>query len=172
MSEFSESYHLKSENQKDGENLLRKAGLTGAVFSPIRGWVTIVPDTEMFKSIEQMVSANKGLLLYYLYAEDHGWQFALYRDNSAICKYECAWNEELEINDSDLNQSEILPLLINKSSEGELESILRPKTIEDIIVESPAYRFANIIGLEHYEWLAGSYLDEVEERDPNVIFVS
>ncbi len=172
MSEFSESFHLKSDSQQDGENLLRKAGLTGAIFSPVRGWVTIVPETEMYEAVDKMVAANRGLLLHYLYAEDHGWQFALYRDNNVICKYECGWDTELAINDSDLNQAEIVSLLTYKTCEEELESILHPENLDAIITDPPAYRFANRIGLEHYEWLAGSYLDEIEERDPNVILVS
>jgi hypothetical protein len=38
-------------------------------------------------------------------------------------------------------------------------------------MEPPAYRFANLLGLEHYEWLSGGNFDGFEERDPNVIFV-
>ena len=72
MSEFSESFHLRSDCQQNGEDLLRRAGLTGAVFSPVRGWVTVVPESEMYEAVDQMVASNQGLLLHYLYAEDHG----------------------------------------------------------------------------------------------------
>jgi len=172
MSEFSESFHLRSNSQQDGEDLLKRAGLKGAVFSPVRGWVTVVPDSELYEAVDQMIAANKGLLLHYLHAEDHGWQFALYKGNKAVCQYECGWDPELAINDSDMNQSVLVPLLVEESCERALESILHPADLDAVIMDPPAYRFANVVGLEHYEWLSGGYLDEVKERDPKVIIVS
>ena len=172
MSEFSESFHLRSDSQQNGEDLLRRAGLTGAVFSAVRGWVTVVPESELYEAVDQMVASNQGLLLHYLYAEDHGWQFELYEDSSTICKYECGWDPEFAINDSEMNQSVLVPLLVEKSCEGALESILHPADLEAVIMDLPAYRFANLVGLEHYEWLSGAYLDEIAERDPKVIVVS
>ncbi|MHC4158697.1 MAG: hypothetical protein ACYSSO_06430, partial [Planctomycetota bacterium] len=88
MSEFSESFHLRSNSQQNGEDLLKRAGLKGAVFSPVRGWVTVVPESELYEAVDQMVGANQRVLLHYLYAEDHGWQFEVYEGSSAICKYE------------------------------------------------------------------------------------
>jgi len=172
MSEFSESFHLRSDNQQDGVELLKKAGFKGAVFSPVRGWVTVIPDSGLLEAVEQMAAANKGLLLHYLYAEDHGWQFALYENDNQISKYECGWPDELVIEDSGVNQSAMVKLLAEESRQAEMENILHPEDLEAIIAYPPAYRFANLVGLEHYEWLAGSYLDNVEERDPNVIIVS
>jgi len=172
MSEFSESFHLRTDKQADGVNLLQRAGLCGAVFSASRGWVTIVPESGLCEAVAQMVGANEGVLLHYLYAEDHGWQFELYDSRTAICKYECGWDEELAINDAETDQSELVPLLVEESCEGALESILHPADIDAVIMESPAYRFANVVGLEHYEWLSGGYLDEMKERDPNAIIIS
>ena len=172
MSEFSESFHLRSDSQQNGEDLLRRAALTGAVFSPVRGWVTVVPESEMYEAVDQMVASNQGLLLHYLYAEDHGWQFSLYKNNSIISQYECGWESELAINDSDLNQAALVSLLIEKSREKVLQNILYPPDLNAVIMDPPAYRFANLVGLEHYEWLAGGYLDEIAERDPKVIVVS
>jgi hypothetical protein len=96
----------------------------------------------------------------------------VYEGSSAICKYECGWDAELAINDSDMNQSVLVPLLVEESCERALESILHPADLDAVIMDPPAYRFANVVGLEHYEWLSGGYLDEVKERDPNVIIVS
>lgn len=48
MSEFSDSYHLRSNNQQDGVDLLRAAGLRGYVFPPENGWVTVVAEGEEF----------------------------------------------------------------------------------------------------------------------------
>lgn len=172
MSEFSESFHLKSDNQQDGVELLKKADLTGAVFSPVQGWVTIVPESELFEAVEQMVAANQGLLLHYLYAEDHGWQFGLYKKSKAICQYECGWDPEFAIDDSGVNLTELLPLLTEGSHEEYLNEIMHPSGIDSIINDPPAYKFANLVGLEHYEWLSGGYLDEIKERDPNAIVIS
>jgi len=171
MSEFSESFHVRSEEQADGVDLLRRAGLGGAVFSAVRGWVTVVPESELYEAVGQMVGANEGILLHYLYAEDHCWQFELYEGRNAICKYECAWVEELAVNETEMNQSVLVPLLVEESCEGALEDIFHPADLEAVITDPPAYRFANAIGLEHYEWLGGGYLDEIEERDPNAIIV-
>ncbi len=172
MSEFSESFHLRSESQADGEGLLRRAGLTGAVFSAVRGWVTIVPESDLYEAVEAMVAANEGVLLHYLHAEDHGWQFAVYEGSSGICRYECGWDPEFAFDDSELNQAVLVGLLTDKSLEDELESVLHPAGLDAIIMDTPAYKFANLIGLEHYEWLSGGYLDDIKERDPEVIVVS
>jgi len=171
MSEFSESFHLRSDSQQDGEELLRRAGLSGAVFSAVRGWVTVVPESELYAAVDKMAASNEGLLLHYLYAEDHGWQFALYKNNSIICQYECGWEEELAIDDSGLNQEVLVSVLIDESREKVLEDILNPADLNAVIMDPPAYRFANLLGLEHYEWLSGGYLDGIEERDPKVILV-
>lgn len=42
MSEFSESFHLRSEDRADGVDLLRRAKTTGYVFEPRDGWVTVL----------------------------------------------------------------------------------------------------------------------------------
>jgi hypothetical protein len=117
MSEFSESFHLRSDSQQDGEDLLRRAGFAGAVFSPMRGWVTIVPESELFEATDKMVASNQGLLLHYLYAEDHGWKFELYKNSSIISQYECGWESNLAVNDSDLNLASLVSLLIDKPKE-------------------------------------------------------
>lgn len=171
MSEFSESFHLRSDSQEDGVELLRRAGLTGAVFSAGRGWVTVVVESELFEAVDQMVGANQGILLHYLYAEDHCWQFEVFEAGNAICQYNCAWIEDLDIYDSETDTSVLAGLLVEDSSEQALEDILHPADLDAIIDEPPAYRFAEAIGLQHYEWLGGGNLDGVEDRDPNVIMV-
>jgi len=172
MSEFSESFHLRSDNQKDGEDLLKRAGLTGAVFCPVRGWVTIVPESELYEAVRPIVGVNQGLLLHYLYAEDHGWQFELYKEEKNICQYECGWDPEFAINDEKVDRVELLPLLIKADRGEDLENILHPSGLDAIITDPPAYRFARLIGLEHYEWLSGGYLDEVSQIDPKVKLVT
>ena len=44
MSEFSESYHLRSERQDDAVELLRRAKLKGYVYPPTSGWVTFLAE--------------------------------------------------------------------------------------------------------------------------------
>ena len=171
MSEFSESFHLRSEVQADGERLLRRAGFGGAVFSAVRGWVTIVAACDLYEGVEAMAGANEGVLLHYFYAEDHCWQFAVYEGGRKICRYECDWVEDFGFDDSGVDKAVLVGLLRDKSLEGELESVLRPAGIEAIITDSPAYRFAELVGLEHYEWLGGGHLGEIEERDPEAIVV-
>jgi hypothetical protein len=173
MSEFSESFHLRSNKQQDGVNLLKRAGLSGVVFTPTNNWVTVVPEAGLLEAVEPMVRANRGTLLHYMCAEDHGWQFGIYKDTRPVCRYECGWDDELTIEDGDLDLEVIVELLKNRSQRAELEALLQPEDIDALLEgEPPAYQFANLLGLQHYEWLSGQYLDEgVDDRDPNAVTV-
>lgn len=94
MSEFSESYHLRSTDIADGISLLRRAGLKGYVFPPQQGWVSIVAEENSFAPDQRIVSENQGSLLHYVSAEDHGWSFALFEHQRLVCGYDCGWDDD------------------------------------------------------------------------------
>lgn len=174
MSEFSESFHLRSKNQQDGVNLLKRAGLAGVVFAPTNDWVTVVPEAGLLEAVEPMVRANQGTLLHYMCAEDHGWQFGIYKNTRPVCRYECGWDPDFEIKDDELDVDVVADLLRKKSQRDQLEAVLQPEGMDAVFDgDLPAYQFANLLGLKHYEWLSGQYLDEgVEDRDPNAVTVA
>ena len=49
MSEFSESYHLRSERADDAIELLRRAKRKGYVYQPINGWITFLAEEGVFE---------------------------------------------------------------------------------------------------------------------------
>lgn len=61
MSEFSESYHLRSNNTEDSVQLLKRSGLGGYVFPAQRGWVTMVAGDVSSTSELALIQANHGL---------------------------------------------------------------------------------------------------------------
>ena len=112
MSEFSDCYYLRSDNQLDGVDLLRRAKLQGFVYPSENHWVTILPEGPMFAPNENLIKANTAILLHYCYAEDHGWDASLYDASLEIFSYECVWDDDWEVDDSDdVEIPELLNLL-------------------------------------------------------------
>src|SRR5690242_13108923 len=100
MSEFSESYHLRSSDINDGVSLLKRAGLKGYVFPPASGWVSFVAEQNSFAPDQRITSQNHGTLLHYVSAEDHGWTFAVFEGDRLVCGYDCAWENDVRVDDS------------------------------------------------------------------------
>jgi tetratricopeptide (TPR) repeat protein len=166
MSEFSESYHLRAEVAEQGIELLKAAGLKGVVFQPQNGWVTIIPQTTPLDAVRAMTSHNPGTLLHYVFGEDHGWAFSLYEKNKLVIQYECTWDAKLAIDDS-LVDVDILGALVNPARRSELEAVLRPGLDG---ARSAHHRFADLVGLQHYEWLSGVYLDGIDRAQPSIAY--
>ena len=97
MSEFSESYHLKTSETEHGIELLSRAGLRGFVFPATNGWVTVLPEGEPFAPNEPLIKASTGTLFYFGNAEDHGWWFAVYVDANPIASYTCSWEDSIQV---------------------------------------------------------------------------
>src|SRR6185436_7148269 len=100
MSEFSESYHLRSERAEDAIELLRRAKCKGYVYQPVNGWVTFLAEEGVFEPDERIVAAASHPLLHYVSAEDHGWSFALFDRGKAVSAYRCDWDDEIRVDDS------------------------------------------------------------------------
>lgn len=153
MSEFSESYHLKSENVSEAVELLRRAGLKGYVFPPASGWVSFVAEG-VFTSQERIAPANEALLLHYISAEDHGWSFAIFDAADCICAYNCNWNDDLEVDDN-----AYVPAVLQRfvSSEEtnfkEVDALLHPSSMDEAFAFDAARNVPKALGIEHYEWL-------------------
>lgn len=66
MSEYSESYYLRSEEQNEGVQLLERARLHGYVFPPSGGWVQILADGPKVVPNIRLLGVNSGILLHYV----------------------------------------------------------------------------------------------------------
>jgi len=154
MSEFSCSYHLKSESIHDCVSLIKKANVVGFLFPSKNGWVSFVVDEPDFEFSKKLIDVNDGILLNFINAEDHGWSFEIYNKNNKVCKFECNYDngesyayEKFADNwDSlfDNNQSEILGRIFTVDKEEPLKN--------------NANDFASSMGLYFYEWLSYEYI--------------
>ena len=179
MSEFSESYHLLTEDQHAGVALLERAGRAGWVFPPANGWCTVVVDGEFTgMPAGAVIAANEGVLLQYVNAEDHGWGFTVWNETAEISAYGIGWTEEIQADTSQLDLAklrEYLPV-VRPGAWPAIEAGLEPP--EDhatlfIGVENPGHRFARQLGLANFEWVSGHYLATGGEESvgPDVVRV-
>src|SRR5436309_3455455 len=100
MSEFTESYNLRSERHDDACALLRQLGISGYVYPPGSGWVTFVTEGGNFEPDQRIVSAARQPLLHYVSAEDHGWSFTLFDGGEVVSAYRCDWTDDIPFDDS------------------------------------------------------------------------
>ena len=168
MSEFSNSLHLVSDEQQDGIDLLRRAETPGWVFPASQGWVTMVVDDDMLvPAPPAVVLANSGLLLDYLNAEDHGWMFRLFRGPTLVHAYECAWEDDVEVNTAGLVLDELVDVLGTATGRRldpeNVRRLLFVETFDQVLADfpggNPGHKFAEAIGLEYFEWLSGHYMN-------------
>lgn len=178
MSEFSESYHLLASNEGEGTELLRRASLEGYVFPVTGSWVTILPEGEIYHLNERLIQANLGLLLYWAHAEDHGWTFSLYEGDRRICHYEAFWEEELAVDMSAFRANPLIRLVnanpanAEPASEAAIAELLNMNNIEEVFEGRVVDRIAQLLGLEHYEWLSyeGVANNAEEFRESGIVF--
>lgn len=162
MSEFSESYHLRTENIEDACSLLRQAGIKGFVFPATNGWVTFVAEDGRFEPDQRIVAAARQSLLHYVNAEDHGWSFALYDGGQLVSAYRCDWDGNVSYDDTAYSRSAIEKIVPSVDPEAltEFEAELHPSDSGDVFGAEPARLFAEAVGLERYEWLSYHYVKE------------
>jgi hypothetical protein len=177
MSEFSESYHLRSERAEDAIEILQRAGRKGFVYEPVNGWVTFLAEEGVFEPDERIVAAAKHPLLHYVCAEDHAWSFELFNGAEVVCAYRCDWEYDVRADDSRYSRA-ALQQFVPSAQPGlldEFERWLHPEEADLFEVE-PSKLFAQALGLEHYDWLAYDYMEtdfhESPEDFPEVTEVS
>lgn len=97
MSEFTEVYFLRSNNNRDAVNLLKKAKVEGFVYPARDGWTAFVANsTPLYHFSEALRKDNEGILLYFTNAEDYGWGFDVCVKNEMVCSYGCGLNEDID----------------------------------------------------------------------------
>lgn len=183
MSEFSESYHLATEHQQDAVDLLNRSATRGFVFPPNNKWVSFVAETSEYgHSDSRIITSNRGTLLHYVHAEDHGWEFSVYEGPDCTTRYACRWEDELEVEDADLDLALVERLIHEhhpEASGADLETILHPSDMdaifEDLDTGTPADAFARTLGLGNTSWVSWHYLtkdDAVRKASPGIIEVA
>ena len=148
MSEFSCSYHLKTESVDDCVNLIKKANTTGFVFPARDGWVSFVVDVPDYVFSKSLIDANDGVLLNFINAEDHGWSFEVFNNSSKVCKFESYYCEE---DDEDMDEE----------TDGDIDEDID----EDLFDEPDELSFDNIGDYARYFTIEYNFEKCVESWD-------
>ena len=160
MSEFSESYHLRSERQQDAIELLRTAKRAGYVYQPVNGWVSFVAEGGVFEPDARIVAAARHPLLHFVSAEDHGWSFTLFDGGKVVCGYRCDWENDITGDDSRYSRAALQQLVpsAQPSLLDELERRMHPPDFDELLELKPSRLLAQALGLEHFDWLSYDYM--------------
>ena len=174
MSEFSESYHLRSDRAEAAVQLLRRAGRKGYVYQPAGDWVSFVAEEGAFEPDQRIVAAASHPLLHFVSAEDHGWSFALFDQGKVVSAYGCEWENDVTFDDSRYSREALQRFVpsADPSSLDEFERRMHPTDIDELLQGNLSRMLAEALGLEHYEWLSYSYIaSDSPEDHPDVIEV-
>lgn len=160
MSEFCDSYHIRSNDIKDGVGLLERAGLTGFVYPQANGWVTLVAEGSEMMPNEDLIAVNDRTMLQFVSDEDFGYYFSVYEGGKLLSHYECIWEDNIEVNDRFLNMEVVLKFAKDRDEAAkQLNEILYPKTLDDLICEpSIPKTVAEVLGLPNVDWVSYRYL--------------
>lgn len=156
MSEFSESLQLRSTDMADGVALLRAAKVAGFVFPANERWVAVVyaePQLGSRTALDSILAVNRGLLLHYSFAADHG---------CSVDAYEGAQRTKLlrvsfEGGKKRFASDDLIRLL-----QIDAENVARIQRWVETLFAAPRdarYVVAQAIGLDHYRWLSYAYVD-------------
>ena len=97
MSEFSSSYHVRSDDPNGTIATLVEKGWAGIWFGPNgSGWISFVPyaalpamrEIDPFSGVaEQLAGALQRPVLHCFHAEDHGWGFTYLAAGRLLCRF-------------------------------------------------------------------------------------
>lgn len=146
MSEFSESLHLRSDDVNDVATLLGAAKVAGYVFPASKSWVSFVYDGDeppARERFDRLIAANRGLLVHWDYAEEHGCNVTLYEGAKRAGRLKVSFESRRTVFDR--------AAFVDKRA-------LTPASAERIerwIAHAvPAYTAGEALGLEHYRLLS------------------
>lgn len=164
MSDFSAAYHLKTENQQDVIDLLQEAKLEGYVFLPLNGWSTFVANADEFRPVPAVTNYNKGLLLHFYRTNDFlGWGFHIYRNQDLVGHYAIISNDGENLSITNTTDESSLALIVDSTQLEALQKLLDPVDI-DTAYKHGDYEFAQLVGLEHIEWVSYSRVKRLTDQ--------
>ncbi|TNE48761.1 MAG: hypothetical protein EP343_15235 [Deltaproteobacteria bacterium] len=91
MSEFSDSYHLRTNDPLEAVRLIHTLGCAGVVLPLVGEWVTFLVEGPTSGPMAELVEANTGRLLHYTHAEDHGTWLRFFSGNNEVTEASCSW---------------------------------------------------------------------------------
>lgn len=161
MSEFSESYHFRADAFSDESRLtqaLASTDIHGVLYATTTSWRTFAPAAELIAENESEAIGSRISLalntpvLEYRFAEDYYWAFSIWKRGQIVSAYSCGWTEgDIEVDDSALDLHSLAAFGVPDSAHRTLRDLLNPEQAnpEDHLTAAP--RFAQAIGLEHFE---------------------
>jgi hypothetical protein len=161
MSDFTAFYSLKTTDQAEAVELLKRANRKGYVFPQTGKWVSFVADANEFKADPKVTSFNEGILLHYTRTDDFfGWGFSIFNGPQCVCQFDIAdFGEGIRIKDKDFN-SESLELIVDSDKVDRIKEILYPESTEEAYKIKPDYVFAELVGLHPVEWISWGIVDQ------------
>ncbi|MBD3917296.1 hypothetical protein H8B09_00900 [Paenibacillus sp. PR3] len=191
MSEFSQSYHLLG-SVEEAIGLINRAGEEGFVFEKANQWTTFVILGDQFVPSDAITESNQGLLVHYVYAEDHGWNMSIFKQSELVFKFDCSWDnmEDFGLTEEELAEmydsgqlrapaDEIFDLKVVRklveeagNEAADLESLFTKDEEVIFAMETPsAYQIAEKLGISNYAWISADSIDVNDEFYKNVIKV-
>ncbi|MCZ8522327.1 MULTISPECIES: hypothetical protein [Paenibacillus] len=166
MSQFSNSFHLKTSDPTKAVTLLNDAQVTGYVYEEHNGWVTFAAEYKGRHIDELLSEYNPGILVHYVYLEDHMWTLTIYNKDELVFHYKADWAGSALLIEKDLFDLEFLEELVLQqgNSTSGLEPIFDFKDSPINAENPPAYLIAQRLGLSHFEYVSPDYLSNLDEE--------
>ncbi len=161
MSEHSESYHIRTADTKTTIRQLRDGKFAGIVFPADTGWLTFVPynDGHNFPGVHLngIAECVETTVMWYFYAQDFGWSFALARPGSENVSFDASWDQDAANDNVNTVIESIQDVLPQPEKIAKLGALLKTAHLlnDD---NPPAYRFAQLLGLPAYDWTSPDYV--------------
>jgi hypothetical protein len=171
VSELSESIHLRTENPREAVELLRRAKVAGYVFPPRNGWVSVVHSRGAKPGDDEgrfrLEEANKGLLLFYDYAAEHGCWVTVHNGKKPVARIKATFDQPRPL--FDRAAFERLGLMSSLGGAAVEQWVKRAHVWHER--SRTPYMVAERLGLPRHQWF--SYASEMttERKDPERIEV-
>jgi hypothetical protein len=146
MSEFSASFHLRTDDADDAVALLRRAKVAGFVYDAESGWSAIA---HAEGSDDALVAANTGVLLQFEHAADHGCSVRAYHATSCVARLAVDFERsERRFDRAAFVAAKLLGVRASKALEKDLRGGAG-SSVRDAI--------AGAFGLTRFKWLSYHY---------------
>lgn len=158
MSEFSEALYLRASSSDEGVALLRAAKVAGYVYPALNGWVPVVyaKGRAMGRDdgIGPILAANRGELVHYAYAEDHGCWVDVYERDVRVARLKASF----EAQNARFDRAEMLArALLSAKDADRIEAWVGGAHRWAERQEHDEHVVAKALGLPRYAWFSREY---------------